>query len=94
VAYKLNTKPTSKRKGKATVVVGAPSGLSKPTGKVTLTLKKGKTVKVVSGNLSAGKRTLTLPKLPTGTWKLTVGYAGDAGYLGWTSKAYAFHITK
>jgi hypothetical protein len=94
VAYKLNTKPTSKKKGKATVTVGAPSGLAQPTGKVTLTLKKGKTVKVVSGTLSGGKKTLTLPKLPKGTWKLTVGYAGNTSYLGWTSKAYAFHITK
>jgi hypothetical protein len=94
VAYKLNTKPTSKKKGKATVTVGAPSGLAKPTGKVTLTIKKGKTVKVVSGTLSAAKKTLTLPKLPKGTWKLTVGYAGNASYLGWKSKAYAFHITK
>jgi hypothetical protein len=94
VAYKLNTKPTSKKKGKATVTVGTKSGLAQPTGKVTLTLKKGKTVKVVSGNLSAGKKALKLPKLPKGTWKLTVSYAGNANYLGWKSKAYAFHITK
>jgi hypothetical protein len=94
VAYKLNTKPTSKKKGKATVTVGTKSGLAQPTGKVTLTLKKGKTVKVVSGNLSAGKKALNLPKLPKGTWKLTVSYAGNTNYLGWKSKAYAYHITK
>ena len=94
VAYKLNTKPTSKKKGKATVTVGAKSGLAKPTGKVKLTLKKGKTVKVVSGSLSAGKKSLKLPKLTKGTWKLTVSYAGNTNYLGWTSKAYAFRITK
>lgn len=94
VAYKLNKKPTVKKKGKATVTVGAPAGLDQPTGKVKVTLKKGKTVKVVSGTLSAGKKTLKLPKLPKGTWKLTVGYAGNANYLGWTSKAYAFRITK
>jgi len=94
VAYKLNAKPTSKKAGKATVTVGAKSGLAQPTGKVRLTLKKGKTVKVVSGTLSGGKKTLKLPKLPKGTWKLTVSYAGNGSYLGWTSKAYAFHITK
>lgn len=94
VAYKLNKKPTAKKKGKATVTVGAPAGLDQPTGKVKVTLKKGKTVKVVSGSLSAGKKSLKLPKLPKGTWKLTVGYAGNANYLGWTSKAYAFRITK
>ena len=94
VAYKLNAKPTTKKKGKATVTVVAPTGLAKATGKVKVTLKKGKTVKVVSGTLSAGKKSLKLPKLPKGTWKLTVSYAGNANYLGWTSKAYAFHITK
>ncbi len=94
VAYKLNKKPTAKKKGKATVTAIAPAGLAQATGTVKVTLKKGKTKKVVSGTLSAGKRTLTLPKLPKGTWKLTVSYAGDANYLGWTSKAYAFRITK
>ena len=94
VAYKLNAKPTAKKKGKATVTVKAPAGLAKATGKVKVTLKKGKTVKVVSGTLSAGKKSLTLPKLPKGTWKLTVGYVGNGNYLGWTSKAYPFRITK
>jgi hypothetical protein len=94
VAYKLNTKPTAKKKGKATVTVVTPAGLAKATGTVKVTVKKGKTVKVVSGTLSAGKKTLKLPKLPKGTWKLKVGYAGNANYLGWTSKAYAFRITR
>lgn len=94
LSYKLNTKPTAKKKGKATIYVGAPSGLSTPTGKVTVTLKKGKTVKKVAGTLAYGKKVIALPTLTKGTWKLTVAYGGSANYLGWTSKAYAFHITK
>ncbi len=80
VALKVTKKPTSSKKGKATVTVSSASGLTKATGKVTIKLTKGKSSKTVRTTLSKGKRNITLPKLAKGTWKVTVTYAGNASY--------------
>jgi hypothetical protein len=58
------------------------SGVSKPTGKIKVTVRKGaKTVKTKTYTLAAkakGKATLKLPKLPAGSYSITVAYQGSA----------------
>lgn len=73
--------PRPGRTGTYRVTVAAPAGLAPATGTVTVTLTKGKARKVVTGTLVAGAGTLRLPKLPRGTWKVALAYAGDASYL-------------
>ncbi len=92
--FKATKRPTSKKAGKATVTVSTLSGLAKASGKVTVTLKKGSSSKKVSGTLSGGKRTIKLPKLKKGTWKVTVSYAGDKNYVAQKSKTYSLKIKK
>lgn len=92
--FAVTKKPTSKLKGKATVTVTTPSGLTKAGGKATITIKKGAVTKKVTVSLVSGKATATLPKLPKGTWTVTVGYAGDTRYLASASKKYTLKITK
>jgi hypothetical protein len=48
---------------------------------VTIKLKKGKTTKTITGKLSRGVVTVSLPKLAKGTWKVTISWPGDAHYL-------------
>ncbi|MDR1790597.1 MAG: hypothetical protein LBR20_02880 [Propionibacteriaceae bacterium] len=78
-------KTTVKTSQKAQVSLVIKTSLTKkPTGKVTVTAKKGTSSKKVTYTLKAakkGKATITLPKLKKGTWKITVAYAG-------TSKIY------
>jgi hypothetical protein len=83
----VSKKPTSKKAGKAKITVSGPSGATKPTGKATLKLTKGKKSKTVTVKLSAGATALTVPKLAKGTWKVQVKYAGDSRYaaLGYTA---------
>ncbi|WP_244931308.1 Ig-like domain repeat protein [Nocardioides sp. W7] len=83
---KVTKKPTRKKAGKATITVAAPAGLVKAGGKATVVLTKGKAVKKVVVTIKAGKATVKLPKLPKGTWKVRVDYAGDASYLPAKSK--------
>lgn len=81
-APKLAAKGTLKasKKGKATVTVKTPTGLTKAGGKVTIVLTKGKVKKTITKSLSSGKATVTLPKLAKGTWKAKVTYRGDTRY--------------
>ncbi|KHK97634.1 hypothetical protein LK09_10515 [Microbacterium mangrovi] len=63
--------------GKAVVTVAA-TGLT-PTGKVTVTIKKGTAIKATRiVSLVGGKATASLPKLPVGTYYVYVSYTGDA----------------
>lgn len=94
VSYKTTKTPTSKKKGKATVTVTASSGLAKATGKVTVTLKKGSSKKTIKATLSSGKKSITLPKLKKGKWKVTVSYAGDSRYASAKSKTYTLKVKK
>ncbi|GAA2087506.1 hypothetical protein IDH50_16280 [Aeromicrobium tamlense] len=77
---KVTRKPTSKKKGLAVVSVKGASGAAAPTGKVKIKLTQGKRSKYVTANLSAGKRTVKLPKLAKGTWVVRVAYYGNANY--------------
>lgn len=92
---KVTRKPTSTKKGLAVVSVKGASGAAAPTGKVKIKLTKGKKSKYVTANLSAGKRTVKLPKLAKGTWVVRVAYYGNANYTkrGYV-KAGSFKVAK
>ncbi len=77
---KITKTPSSKKTGKATVKVGAAKGKATPTGKVRIKVAKGTSVKYVNATLTAGSRTVTLPKLKKGTWTVYVTYYGDKNY--------------
>ncbi|MGC5165795.1 LamG-like jellyroll fold domain-containing protein [Luteimicrobium sp. DT211] len=80
-AVSVTKAPTSRAKGTARVTVSsAVRGLPSPTGKVTVTLKKGRSTWTATGTLSKGHVTVTLPKLAKGTWTLTTSYAGDSRF--------------
>lgn len=78
---KVTKKPTLKKAGKVKVTIG--SGVDKPSGKVTITLKKGKKTKTVKGTVKNGVVVVKIKKkvakkLGKGKWKVTVAYQGDA----------------
>lgn len=91
---KFAKKPTAKKKGKATVTVATRGGLPKASGKVTITFKKGSKSKKVAVTLASGKKSVSIPKLAKGTWKVTVTYTGDARYLPTSSKAVNLKVKK
>ncbi|ROS23157.1 Ig-like domain repeat protein [Cellulomonas sp. PhB150] len=75
-------------RGKVTVTIAA-AGAS-ATGTVVVTIDpraKGAKNRVVTGALKAGKVTVTLPKLPKGTYAVAASYAGSANVAGSTAKA-------
>jgi len=74
------TKPTTQKTGSYKVAVTQPTGLATASGTVTVTLTNGASVKTVTGPLSGGEATLTLPKLPAGTWTTAIAYGGDSNY--------------
>ena len=86
--------PTTAKAGAYKITVTAPSGLAKATGKVTVTLKHGTTVKKVTGTLSSGAVTVTVPKLSTGTWTASIAYGGDANYTAKTATGASIKVTK
>jgi hypothetical protein len=90
---KVSKKPTSKKKGKATITVTSPNG-AKPAGKVTVTLTRGTSKKTVTVTLKSGKATVNLPKLKKGTWKLKATYAGSSTQGPSTSKTYTVTSSK
>jgi len=73
--------PTSRKKGAYKVTITAPKGDAVATGRVTIKLVNGKTKKRSSGDLIKGVATLSLPKLATGTWKVTISWPGDTKHL-------------
>jgi hypothetical protein len=79
VTGKVTAKPSPTTKGAVRVTVAGPGG--KPTGKVTLTLKKGaKQLKQATRTLAGGRTTWALPKLAKGGYKVVASYAGSAGH--------------
>lgn len=91
----FNVRPTSKKAGRATVVVArATTARPVPTGTIRVTLTKAGSRKVVAGTLSAGRRVVVLPKLAKGTWRVQVSYLGDRYYLPRNSGIYSLKITR
>ncbi len=83
--------PTSKKAGKYKVTF---TGASTATGKVTIKLKKGKTTKTITGKLSKGVVTFSVPKLAKGTWKVTISWPGDAKYLAASATGASIKVKK
>lgn len=73
--------PTTKKTGTYKVTVQTPAGLAKATGKVTVTLTKGKVTKKVKGTVKNGVVTVKVPRAAKGTVKVSLAYAGDTSYV-------------
>jgi hypothetical protein len=86
--------PTSKKAGKYKVTITTPKGAAAPSGKVTLKLKKGKTTKTVTGKLSKGTVTFSVPKLAKGTWKVTIAWPGDSKYQAASATGASIKVKK
>jgi len=74
-------------RGKVTVTVAATGATA--TGKVVVTIDpraQGVKSRTVTGTLKAGKVTVTLPKLPKGTYAVAAVYSGSANVAGSTAK--------
>lgn len=78
----VSKKATTATKGKLKVTINGAVPGAAATGKVEVTLKKGKATKKVSAKLSNNGAVVSLPKLAKGTWNATVKYAGSASYKG------------
>jgi len=76
------------------VTITAPKGVTAASGKVTVKLKKGKTTKTVTGKLSRGVVTVSLPKLAKGTWKVTITWPGDTRYLPASAAGGSVKVTR
>ena len=76
VSGAFTVKPTTRKAGKYKVTVATPSGLAKATGTVTVKVKKGSTVKTLTGSLSGGLVVASVPKLAKGTWSIAISLAG------------------
>jgi hypothetical protein len=86
--------PTSKKAGKYKVTITTPKGASAAGGKVTIKLKKGKTTKNITGKLSKGVVTFSVPKLARGTWKVAISWPGDSKYLAASATGASIRVTK
>ena len=94
VKTKVKKAPTTKKAGKAKITVTTAKGLAKATGKVTVTLKKGKKSVKVKAIVKAGKATVKLPKSAKGTWKAKTKYAGSSTYAAAKAKAVKVKVKK
>nr|WP_158615116.1 Ig-like domain repeat protein [Cellulomonas sp. PhB150] len=94
VATKVTKAPTTKKGGKATVSVTAPKGLATATGTVKVTLASGSLKATETFTLKSGKATFTLPKLPKGTWKVSVKYVGSTTYAAATGATVKIVVKK
>lgn len=94
LAGTVSKAPTSKKPGKYAVKVTPAAGRAAASGKVTITLAKGKTKKKLTGTLAKGVLTVNVPKLAKGTWKVTISWAGDTNHLAATAKGASIKVKK
>ena len=80
VAGVVSSAPTVTAAGAYKVTVGTPTGLATPTGTVTIKVAKGSTTNTITGALSGGTATISLPKLAPGTWTVAISWPGDSNY--------------
>jgi hypothetical protein len=78
---RVTQRPTTVAAGRATVTV------PRATGRVSVTLTRGATRRVVAGTLANGAATVALPALAAGTWTAKVDYAGAANLTSSTASA-------
>ncbi|MFC6153581.1 Ig-like domain-containing protein [Nocardioides yefusunii] len=94
VTAKVTKAPTTKKAGKATLTVTSKVAGVKPSGKVTVTLKKAKKTTKVVGTLKNGSVAVKLPKLAKGTWTVSLAYAGDTNHLSATGAGTKIVVKK
>jgi hypothetical protein len=94
VTGSVSKAPTSKASGKYRVTIATPSGHSTATGNVTIKIKKGSTIRTLTGALAHGAVTFTVPKLAKGTWTVAISWLGDANYLAATATGATIKVTK
>ncbi|MCZ4497630.1 MAG: hypothetical protein JWQ74_183 [Marmoricola sp.] len=71
-------KATAVKAGRVTITLKSTRGGPVPTGKITVSFKKGSVTKTLTAKvLASGKVTFDLPKVPKGTWVLRIGYTGS-----------------
>ncbi|GAA4741187.1 hypothetical protein GCM10023350_27190 [Nocardioides endophyticus] len=75
----VTDKPTSKKAGKASVVLESSTGAT-VTGKAMVTVKKGRSAKKVTVTVKNGKAIIKLPKLKKGAWKISVSYLKSTNF--------------
>lgn len=93
--FKATQRPTTKNKGRATISVPRTlNSLVKPTGKIRIRLKDNGVTKTINSRLAGGKRSIRLPKLGKGAWRVTVTYYGDANYSKGISRSYQLVVKK
>lgn len=86
--------PTQRKGGTYKVTISVPKGASAVAGKVTVKLKKGAITKTLTGRLSRGVVTVSVPKLAKGTWKVTINWPGDARFASASASGGAIKVTK
>lgn len=92
---KITRKPTTRTTGRTSVTV-RPTTSGVVTGKVTVRFtKKGKKSKAKTVTVRNGKTSVTIPKLATGTWRISVKYAGSSTFAPTaTQRAGTVRVTK
>jgi hypothetical protein len=91
-ALEVKRKATTTTRGKVHVEIDTVPGLTPATGQVVVELRRRKAVRTVKATLRDGARTIRLPRLGTGLWKVTVTYAGSDAYAGDASKTYRIRV--
>ncbi|MFT4263491.1 MAG: HtaA domain-containing protein [Nocardioides sp.] len=91
--FKVAKKPTSKKRGLVRLSFTSATGVP-VAGRVTVTLKKGKALKRVTGTVTRGAATVRLPKLKKGTWKLTGSLSPTSGTSAVTTKTLTLRIKR
>lgn len=72
--------PTKSAAGNLKVTVTRAAELAAVGGTVQVTLTKGATTKVITANVVNGIANVALPKLPSGSWSVSIAYQGDSNY--------------
>ena len=84
--------PTKSTAGKLKVAVNRNTALATVGGAVTVTLRKGATVKVITGTVANGQSILALPKLAKGSWTVSVAYLGADNFNAKTVAVSAIRV--
>ncbi|MGN6723879.1 MAG: hypothetical protein ACTHJM_14820 [Marmoricola sp.] len=88
------TTPRTTATGRYRVTVATPTGLTHATGTVTIRVRKGSVVKTLTGRLTNGVVTITVPKLAKGTWTVGISYGGDARYLSASAAGPSLRVVR
>lgn len=74
-------KPTTKKRGKLSLVVAGPASVTAPSGDVVVKVSSKGVKHKLAATLVNGKVKVKLPKLAVGVWKVKLIYPGTADYL-------------